>query len=178
MQATSSRRRPQRTFVHAELAREVIERQAFGVPHVRRHCRLGSQEHVRRNRPATRYPTSETCSGGRPMSAANACCERSADRRSSRSAVMASTRCHLGRGTVKRPPAYQAGDHGPFRHDLPTRRPRATGRAMPALGSNWRQSGPRSRSRCSVTGSPVCSRGHSREDQFLRASTDLGFGCV
>jgi hypothetical protein len=36
MQATGTCRGPQGPFVHAELSRELIERQAFGVSQVRR----------------------------------------------------------------------------------------------------------------------------------------------
>jgi hypothetical protein len=50
-------------LVHAELAREVIERQAFGIPQVRRRGRAGSQEHVRRNRPQAAVPHAKRIQG-------------------------------------------------------------------------------------------------------------------
>jgi len=49
--------------VHAELTRELIERQAFGVSHVRGRCRLSASEDVWRNGSQSAVPQSETCSG-------------------------------------------------------------------------------------------------------------------
>lgn len=116
MQPTGSRGRPQSTFVHAELTRELIERQVFGVPHVRRHCRLGSQEHVRRNRPQPAVPHPKRVHGHvdersklllREIGGTTQFAQRGHDVNT----------MPFARGVVKRPPAYLAGDQEPFRRD-------------------------------------------------------------
>lgn len=98
LQPTGSCRRPQRALVHAELPRELIERQEFRVPRVLRHRHFGSLEPVRRNGSQSAVPHPKRIHGH-------------VDERGK------FLLREIGGARIKRPPAFQAGDHEPFRHD-------------------------------------------------------------
>jgi hypothetical protein len=109
LQPTGSRRGPQRPFVHGELTRELIERQAFGVSHMCGRCRLGASEHVRGNQSQSAVPHPKRVQGHvdergkfllREIDSTTQFAERSQD-----GTTMPSTA-----RVVKRPPAYLAGD--------------------------------------------------------------------
>ena len=110
LQPTGACRRPQRALVHAELTRELIERQEFGVPRMLRCGHRGSLEQVRRCRPQSAVPHPKRV-------------QRHVEQRGKfllreiGGTTQFAQRSHgvhtmpLVPRIVKRPPAYQAGDH-------------------------------------------------------------------
>ena len=99
--------------MNAELTRQLIERHEFGVPRMHDHRLFGSLEHVRGNGSQSAVPHPKRVQGD-------------VDERGTRllrqigGTTQFAQRSHDGhtmpreRGVVKRPPAYQAGDHDAF----------------------------------------------------------------
>jgi hypothetical protein len=113
LQPTGSCRRPQRALVHAELTRELIERQEFGASRVLRYGHRGSLEQVRWCGPQSAVPHPKRI-------------QRHVNQRSKFSLREIGGTTQLAkwshdvntmpwaRGAVKRPSAYQAGSHDDF----------------------------------------------------------------
>jgi hypothetical protein len=104
--------------MNTELTRQLIERHEFSVPYVHDHRLSGSLEHVRWNGSQSAVPHPKRVQGD-------------VDERGTRllrqigGTAQFTQRSHDAhtmpreRGVVKRPPAYQAGDHDAFSECLP-----------------------------------------------------------
>ena len=107
----------ERALMNAELTRELIERYEFGVPRMHDHRRSGSLEHVWGSGSQSAVPHPKRVQGD-------------VDERGQRllrqiGGTQFAQRSHdrhtmpRERGVVKRPPAYQAGDHDALTEHLP-----------------------------------------------------------